>query len=52
MGSDSYVQNYTSATAAIDMALGRGGDQAVLKDGAKIYYYGGKSISVEKNSRV
>ena len=52
MGSDSYVQNYTSATAAIDMALGRGGDQAVLKDGAKIYYYGGKSKSVEKNTRV
>ena len=51
MGSDSYVQNYTSATAAIDMALGRGGDQAVLKDGAKIYYYGGKSKSVAKNTR-
>lgn len=52
MGSDSYVQNYSSATAAIDMALGRGGDQAVLKDGAKIYYYGGKSKTVEKNTRV
>ena len=34
------------------MALGRGGDQAVLKDGSKVYYYGGKTKSVEKNTKV
>ena len=34
------------------MALGRGGDQAVLKDGSKLYFYGGKSKSVEKNTKV
>lgn len=52
MGADTYTRNFEAATAAIDMALGRGGDQAVLKDGAKIYYYGGKSKTVEKNTRV
>lgn len=52
VGADTYNQNFESANAAIDMALGRGGDQAVLKDGAKIYYYGGKSKTVEKNTRV
>ena len=31
------------ASVAIDLALGRGGDQAVIKDGEKIYFYGGKS---------
>ena len=33
-------------------SLGRGGDQAVIKDGDKIYYYGGKSQQMEKNTRV
>lgn len=47
-----YLQNYEYARIAIEMALGRGGDQAVLKDGDHIFYYGGKSQSVEKNTRV
>lgn len=51
-GGGSYIQNTNYARTAMDMALGRGGDQAVLKDGEKIYYYGGKSKSVEKNTRV
>lgn len=51
-GGDGYTQNTNYARTAMDMALGRGGDQAVLKDGEKIYYYGGKSKSVEKNTRV
>ena len=37
---------------AIDLALGRGGDQAVLKEGSSISYYGGKSKTVEKTTRV
>ncbi len=49
---NSYAQNYEFARAAIDMALGRGGDQAVLKDGENITYYGGKTQSHEKNTRV
>lgn len=52
MNGDSYSQNYDYARVAIDMALGRGGDQAVLKDGSKIQYYGGKSQQLEKATRV
>lgn len=49
---DSYIQNCDYSRTAIDLALGRGGDQAVLKNGEKVYYYGGKTKSVEKNTRV
>lgn len=52
MGGSGLVDNYDLAGTAIDMALGRGGDQAVLKEGNKVYYYGGKSKSVEKNTKV
>ncbi|MBE5961068.1 MAG: DHH family phosphoesterase [Lachnospiraceae bacterium] len=52
VNADSYIRGYELARAAIDLALGRGGDQAVVKEGEKIYYYGGKSVSVEKNTRV
>ena len=52
MNGDSYIRNYEYARTAIDMALGRGGDQAVVKDGAKIRYYGGKSQQLEKTTRV
>lgn len=52
MNGESYSRNYEYARTAIDMALGRGGDQAVVKDGAKIRYYGGKSQQLEKTTRV
>lgn len=52
MGGDSYNKNYDYARAAIDMALGRGGDQAVIRDRESISYYGGKSQQMEKNTRV
>lgn len=52
MNGDSYIRNYEFARTAIDMALGRGGDQAVVKDGSKIRYYGGKSQQLEKTTRV
>lgn len=48
----SYAQNYEFARNAIDLALGRGGDQAVVKTPANIIYFGGKSQQVEKNTRV
>lgn len=48
----SYAQNYEFARAAIDMALGRGGDQAVVKTPDSLLYFGGKSQQVEKNTRV
>lgn len=49
---EEYTQNCDYSRIAIDLALGRGGDQAVVKDGEKIYFYGGKSKQVEKNTRV
>ena len=52
VNADSYITGYEYARAAIDLALGRGGDQAVIKDREKISYYGGKSIQVEKSTRV
>lgn len=39
------------ASDALDLALGRGGDQAVVKKGSKIEYYGGKMKTVEKGNK-
>ncbi len=52
MNGETYAQNYEFSRTAIDMALGRGGDQAVVKDGSRIQYYGGKSQQAEKATRV
>ncbi|MBD9219581.1 MAG: phosphoesterase, partial [Clostridiales bacterium] len=41
-----------SAKAAIDLALGRGGDQALIKNGEKYIFYGGKSGEVSHNARI
>lgn len=49
---DNYTMAYEYSHMAMDMALGRGGDQAVVKKGDKIIYYGGKTQSAEKNTRV
>ena len=48
----SLLQAEKFASQALDMALGRGGDQAVVKDGSRIQYYGGKSQQQEKSTRV
>lgn len=48
----SYAQTYEFSRNAIDLALGRGGDQAVIKTPDNIAYYGGKSQQVERNTRV
>lgn len=52
VGAETYSQLSDYSRAAMDLALGRGGDQAVVKDGENIYYYGGKTKQVEKNTRV
>ncbi len=52
MGGAGYNQNYEYSRMAIDLALGRGGDQVVVKEGEKISYFGGKSRQVEKMTRV
>jgi len=51
-GIDSYTESYEAAHAAIDLALGRGGDQVVIKEKNEFLYYGGKSASVGKSTRV
>ena len=49
---DTYQQSQNYAKSALELALGRGGDQVVLKEGERIYFYGGKVKSVAKNTRV
>ncbi|MGN0243373.1 MAG: DHH family phosphoesterase [Lachnospiraceae bacterium] len=52
VNAEDYAESYENARAAMDLALGRGGDQAVVKNGDKVSYYGGKSQGVEKSTRV
>ncbi len=49
---DNFAQAYEYARVAIGLALGRGGDQAVVKYGDKISYFGGQSAGTEKSTRV
>lgn len=52
VGRDTFVERYDLARAAIDLALGRGGDQAVVKSIDQEKFYGGKSVQIERNTRV
>ena len=52
VGNGRFDERYEFARAAIDLALGRGGDQAVVKTGEQEQFYGGKSVQVERNTRV
>ena len=52
LNASTYIQNYEYSRIAIEMALGRGGDQVVIKNGNNITYYGGKTQQVEKTTRV
>lgn len=49
---ESNVDKYKSAKAVIDIALGRGGDQAIIKQNGKYYFFGGRTQEVEKRTRV
>ena len=49
---DSLHDNLQRANGALDLALGRGGDQAVVKTQDKFEFYGGKSKAVEKTTKV
>jgi c-di-AMP phosphodiesterase-like protein len=46
------VESFYSAGAAIDIALGRGGDQVVIKDGDSFSFFGGKTRELEKRTKV
>ncbi len=54
LGTDynTFIENFEAARSAMELALGRGGDQAVIKSADRITYYGGKSQGTEKSTRV
>ncbi len=52
MSGTTFLENYEEGRIAIEMALGRGGDQAIVKDGDQITYFGGRSPQMEKTTRV
>lgn len=49
---DSYLELGRMAQEALEIALGRGGDQVVVKTGERLSFYGGKTGAVEKRTRV
>lgn len=51
-GEATLTQSSKLAQTALELCLGRGGDQVVVKAFGKTYFYGGKSKAVEKYSRV
>lgn len=51
-GLDKLTELGTLAQTSLDMALGRGGDQAAVKAGERLSFYGGRSNAVEKRTRV
>ena len=52
-GSDSLIEIADQAQSNLDLALGRGGDQVVLRQpGKDAHFYGGKSNPMEKRTRV
>ena len=52
LNGNSLWDNFKYASASIDIALGRGGDQVVIKDSKDFTFYGGKSRELEKRTRV
>ena len=49
---ESYEENWRNAGVALDMALSRGGDQAVIKNKFNFAFFGGLSEEVEKRTKV
>lgn len=49
---DSNYEKYQSAKNAIDIALGRGGDQVVIRKNGKYTFFGGRTQELEKRTRV
>ena len=45
-------EKYKSAQVAMDIVLGRGGDQAVIREDEKYIFFGGKTLEVEKRTKV
>ena len=51
-GEESLLDNDISSKKALEMALGRGGDQVVIREGDKYRYFGGNSRETEKRTKV
>ena len=49
---DSFEELFKNAAMALEMALSRGGDQAVVKDRLNFDFYGGRSKATEKRTKV
>ncbi len=45
-------ERYKSAQETMDIVLGRGGDQAAIREGGKYHFFGGKATEVEKRTKV
>lgn len=52
IGAESLLEKFRFAHASLDIALGRGGDQVVVKNGENITFFGGKTRELEKRTRV
>lgn len=52
VGGGSLEDAMQSAKAALDLALGRGGDQVLIKEGEKYLFYGAKAGEMGRNSRI
>ncbi len=52
IGAEDLNKNVNSAKKAIEMALGRGGDQVVIRENGKFRYFGGNSKETEKHTKV
>lgn len=52
IGADLLSKNNISAKKALEMALGRGGDQVVIREDGKFRYFGGNSKETEKRTKV
>ena len=50
-GESNYAK-YKSALSALDIALGRGGDQAVIRENGRYVFYGGRTQEIEKRTKV
>lgn len=49
---NNYYDRYKSALDGLELVLGRGGDQCIVRKEGKYKFYGGKSLEVEKRTRV
>ena len=49
---ESIAKSAVSARAALELALGRGGDQTTVKQGASLEFFGGKTKTVQKTTKI